>query len=56
MRVRVRGEAGQRFKVQQTTDFKSWTDVADSSLESASTEMRLVGGATGGFFRTVNLQ
>ncbi|HYE31015.1 MAG TPA: fibronectin type III domain-containing protein [Methylomirabilota bacterium] len=53
LRIRINGETGQRFKVQRTTDFQTWTDVATSILLSPSTEMTLDGGATG-FFRTVS--
>jgi predicted phage tail protein len=56
MRVRISGDSGQRFKVQRTTDFRTWTDVANSILLSPSTEMTLSGEVTGGFFRTVNTQ
>jgi hypothetical protein len=54
MRVRISGDSGQRFKVQRTTNFQDWTDVADSIVESPSTELSLSGEDTGGFFRTVN--
>jgi alpha-tubulin suppressor-like RCC1 family protein len=56
MRVRISGDSGQRFKVQRTTDFRNWTDVATSVLLSPSTEMTLSGEVTGGMFRTVNTQ
>jgi hypothetical protein len=54
LRVRISGDSGQRFKVQKTTDFQDWTDVADSIVQSPSTELTLSGEDTGGFFRTVN--
>ena len=54
IRVRISGDSGQRFKVQRTTDFRNWTDVANAVLQSTSIEMTLSGEATGGFFRTVN--
>jgi Regulator of chromosome condensation (RCC1) repeat/Fibronectin type III domain len=56
MRVRIRGDAGQQFKVQRTTDFVNWTEVANSILESPSTDMTLPGEANGGFFRTINFR
>ena len=56
MRVRISGDSGQRFKVQRTTDFRNWTEVANSILLSPSTDMTLSGEVTGGFFRTVNTQ
>jgi hypothetical protein len=54
MRVGISGDSGQRFKVQRTTDFRTWTDVANSIIQPPSSEMTLSGEVTGGFFRTVN--
>ena len=56
MRVRISGDSGQRFKVQRTTDFRNWTDVANSILVSPSADMTLSGESTGALFRTVNTQ
>ena len=56
IQVRISGDSGQRFKVQMTTDFQIWTDVANSIVESPSTDLTLSGEANGGFFRTVNTQ
>jgi hypothetical protein len=52
--VRISGDSGQRFKVQRTTDFLNWTDVANSILLPSSADMTLPGEVNGGFFRTVN--
>jgi predicted phage tail protein len=54
LRVRVAGDSGQRFKVQTTADFQTWTDVTQSILVATSMEMSLRRAAARSFFRTVN--
>jgi predicted phage tail protein len=56
LRVRISGEAGQNFKVQRTSDFKSWTDVSNSTLLRPSMTISLPREDTSGFFRTVNTE
>jgi hypothetical protein len=54
IRVRISGDSGQQFKVQRTTDFRNWTEVTSSALQSSSTEMTITGETTRTYFRTLN--
>lgn len=56
LRVRLDGDSGQRFKVQMTRDWNTWSDITQSILLGPSININIPmenGGGTG-FFRTVN--
>jgi hypothetical protein len=55
LRVRIAGDSGQRFKIQSTADFRTWSDVIQSILLGSSTDLTLPKTAPGAnFFRTQN--
>jgi hypothetical protein len=60
LHLSIRGDSGQGFKVERTTDFINWTEVTNATLSSASIDMTLSSEASGevgsGFFRTVNTE
>ena len=56
LRVRISGDQGLLFKVQRTTDLKTWNDGPNGALVTSSSEMNLSGDAKGTFYRAVKTQ
>ena len=53
LRVRISGDQGLQFKVQRSTDLKTWNDGPNGALVTSSSEMNLSGDRKGTFYRAL---
>jgi hypothetical protein len=54
-RLRLTGSTGQKFKVQSTSDFQSWTDRTDPLTLTADMEVSVPSIGNAAFYRTIKL-
>ena len=56
MSLHLTGSTGQKFKVQSTSDFNSWTDVSETLTASGNIEVTVPATNSGAFYRAVRVE